>query len=97
MKPLPQYYYKQELIYYLDMEETASEGVLCYPNPFADEIRLRCPSDDGDAQEVAIYDVLGRKVFSETCGADEVILKPNLPAGVYVMKVGAYTQRIVKY
>lgn len=91
-------YYQQELLYYLDVDEAASEVVSCYPNPFIDEIRLSSyPSDEGKPQEVAIYDVLGRKVFSETCNADEVTLNPNLPAGVYMLKVGTMTQRIVKY
>lgn len=89
-------YYKEELVYYLDLEETASEVGLCYPNPFTDEIHLRYPSNDGKAQEVAIYDVMGRKVFSETCFG-ETFLKPNLPAGVYVLKAGTMTQRIIKY
>ena len=89
-------YYKEELVYYLDIEETASEVGLCYPNPFTDEIHLRYSSDDGKSQEVAIYDVMGRKVFSGTC-FNETLLKPNLPAGVYVLKAGTMTQRIVKY
>lgn len=90
-------YYKEELLYYLGIEETASEVVSCYPNPFSDEIRLSYPSDDGQSQEVAIYDVLGRKVFAETFTGEEVTLKPNLPAGVYVLKVGTMAQRVVKY
>ena len=91
------HYYQEELLYYLGIDELASEVVSCYPNPFTDEIRLSCPSDEGKSQEVAIYDVLGRKVFSETCNTDEVTLKPDLPAGVYVLKVGTIMQRIVKY
>ena len=89
-------YYKEELIHYLDIEEKTSEIGLCYPNPFTDEIRLRYPSDDGKAQEVAIYDVMGRIVFSGTC-SNETVLKPNLPAGVYMLKVGTCTQRIIRY
>ena len=93
-------YYKDELMYYLDIEEKDAEVVSCYPNPFADEILLRYPSDDVKAQEVAIYDVLGRKVFSvpfEAGSGDEITIKPQLPAGVYVLKVGIYSQRIVRY
>ena len=88
-------YYKEELINYLGIEETALEAVLCYPNPFTDEIRVCSPSDDGKAQEVVIYDIMGRKVFSETC-SNKTILKPNLPAGVYVLKVDGYTHCIVR-
>jgi hypothetical protein len=93
-------YYKEELLHYLDVEEIASTNVSCYPNPFADEVRLRYPFGDGGAHEVVIYDVLGRKVFSQACDAEsdaEITIKTDLPAGVYVLKVGALTQRIVKY
>ena len=91
------HYYMQELMYNLDLEEEIHRTVMCYPNPFVDEIRLCYPSDDGKAQEVNIYDVFGRKVFSKICTADEVTFKPELPAGVYVLKVGPMTERIVKY
>jgi len=80
--------------------EYQSTMLNCYPNPFSDEIRLRYPYDSDKAQEVTIYDVLGRKVFSETVVADnkdEIILNPRLPSGVYVLKMGRYTQRIVRY
>lgn len=93
-------YYQEELMNYLDIEETASETVSCYPNPFADEIRLRYPSSDGKAREVAIYDVLGGKVFSEIIVADngdEIVLNPRLPSGVYVLRVDGHSRRIVKY
>lgn len=93
-------YFDEELRDYLDIEEFASAMISCYPNPFSDEIYLRWLSDDGKADEIAIYDVLGRKVFSETLGddkIDEIVIRPCLPAGVYVLKAGSYTQRIVRY
>ena len=90
-------YFREEIKDYLAVGESASVAVSCYPNPFTNEIRLRYQSNDFKGEEVAIYDVLGRKVFSETCNADEITLKPDLPAGVYVLKVGTMTQRIVKY
>jgi hypothetical protein len=90
-------YYKEELINYLGIEEMTSEAVLCYPNPFTDEIHLHWCADNGKAHEVAIYDVMGRKVFFEICRGGEVVLEPHLPPGLYVLKVGAYTQRIVRY
>lgn len=90
-------YFREEIAEYLNIDVLDSTIVSCYPNPFTDEIHLLC---NGKSQEVAIYDVLGRKVFFETCGADkgdEIILKPNLPSGLYVLKVGSYTERIVRY
>jgi len=80
--------------------ETRQGELLCYPNPFSDEIHLRWRSDDYKAHEIALYDVMGRKVFAKTVDAEkdtEITLSPSLPAGVYVLKAGGYTQRIVRY
>jgi hypothetical protein len=44
--------------------------------------------------------MLGRKVFSEAVVAEngnEITLNPELPAGVYVLKMGDHSQRIVRY
>ena len=79
--------------------ESLSNNVLCYPNPFFDEFRLKWPSDDSMVQEIAIYDVFGRKVFYQNVVAtngDEIYINPNLPSGMYVLKVGSYMQRIVR-
>ena len=72
----------------------------CYPNPFTDRIHIKIDSEDFGAKEVVIYDLLGRKVFSETVVAEngnEITLNPSLPAGVYVLKVGSHSRRIVRY
>ena len=94
-------YFREEIKDYLAVGESTSVAVSCYPNPFTDEIRLRYQSNNYKGEEVAIYDVMGRKVFSGTCSSNdngnEIIFKPNLPAGVYVLKVGSYVQRIVRY
>lgn len=94
-------YFREEIKDYLSVWESTSVAVSCYPNPFTDEIRLRYQSNNFKGEEVAIYDVMGRKVFSGTCSGNdngnEIIFKPNLPAGVYVLKVGSYAQRIVRY
>lgn len=73
---------------------------LCYPNPSSGKIHLRFDAETMAKDELAIYDILGRKVFSEVVVAEngnEITLDPNLPPGVYVLKVGDYTQRIVRY
>lgn len=77
-----------------------NEDVLCYPNPFSDEIHLCWLSDEERMHEIAIYDVLGRRVFSEAFVAensDEITINPDLAPGVYVLKIGGHSQRIVRY
>ena len=90
-------YFREEISAYLDVAESSSVTVSCYPNPFTDELHLLWPVDDGQAHEVAIYDVMGRKVFSGICDAEETVFKPNLSPGVYVLKAGGHAQRLVCY
>ena len=81
-------------------ENQSVESIMCFPNPFSDEIHLRLLSDDNKVGEIAIYDVLGRKVLSEAFSTEtgnEITLNPSLPAGVYVLKVGSHSRRIVRY
>ena len=90
-----------ELNEYLSVEEPSVFIVQCFPNPFTDEIRIRLDSDDFGAKGVAIYDLMGRKVFDQPCclakGHSEITLYPNLTSGVYVLKLGDHAQRIVRY
>lgn len=72
----------------------------CYPNPSSGEIHLSFDVWVLGNTDVSIYDVLGRKVFSETVAqtsGGEITLNPSLQAGVYVLKVGSHSQRIVRY
>ena len=73
---------------------------LCYPNPSFGEIRLRLNGETMPKGELAIFDILGQKVFSEIVVAensDEITVNPDLAPGVYVLKIGGHSQRIVRY
>ncbi len=76
-------------------------GFSCYPNPFSGEIRVSIAADDLVANEIAIYDLMGRKVFSQSCmiqqGHDDIVIQPSLEAGVYVLRIGRTGKIIVKY
>ena len=85
---------------FVSVDEFLTSVLGCYPNPFSDEIHIGVEAEGLGAKEVVIYDLLGRKVFSETVVAEngnEIILNPKLPAGVYVLKMGGHSQRIVRY
>lgn len=93
-------YYMGELMSYLDIEEYRPAMVSCYPNPFTDQIHICFEAEQAGTNEIGVYDVLGRKVFTETCqfvvGTNNLTIRPKLPTGLYVLKVGAYAQRIVR-
>ena len=73
----------------------------CYPNPFIDEIHLNFDATTMEINEITIYDMLGRKVFAMPCRFDHanptISFNPHLKAGVYVLKIGELTQKIVRY
>ena len=85
---------------FVSVDEFLTSVLGCYPNPFSDEIHIGVEAKGLGAKEVVIYDLLGRKVFSKTVvteNGNEIILNPELPAGVYVLKMGGHSQRIVRY
>ena len=73
----------------------------CYPNPSSGEIHLSFDADALGATEIGIYDMMGRKVFAAPCllteGRDEITINPKLSLGVYLLKVGNYSQKIVRF
>ena len=82
------------------LDELSEDMFSIYPNPSSGEIHLRFNAELNGGVGIAIYDVLGRKVFAEMIVIDnggEITLNPELPAGVYVLKVGGHSQRIVRY
>ena len=84
-----------------DLPEYQHESFLCYPNPSSGEIHLSFNDDTIGSTEIAIYDLMGRKVFAAPCllteGRDEVTINPKLSPGVYLLKVGNYSQKIVRF
>ena len=86
---------------FLSVDEPTILAVQCYPNPFTEEIRIGIESESFGAKEIAIYDLMGRKVFVQPCclsiSQKEIVLHPDLKDGVYILKIGDYSQRIVRY
>ena len=78
-----------------------SVGFATYPNPFSDELHLLVSSETWQTQEVMIYDMLGRCLYHDNLrlydGIQHFVIHPQLPSGLYILKVGNHSQRIVKY
>ncbi len=90
----------EDLNEFLSVKELPTIVVHCYPNPFTDEIHISFEAGYSGTGEIGIYDVLGRNVFSMSChlveGENSITICPNLPKGIYVLKLEGYTQRIVR-
>lgn len=90
----------QRLNEFLPTDEAEVGDVQCYPNPFTDEIHLDLMAEDFGSKVIGIYDLTGRTMYSTAClltaGPNEIILHPNLPTGVFVLKVGRQTLKIIR-
>ena len=93
-------YFMEELGPYLDVEEIIPAAAFCYPNPFTDEIHISWEAEHDGSEEIAIFDVMGRRVFVQLCrlveGENHVVITPQLPPGLYLVKFGPYLQRMVR-
>ena len=82
------------------LDELSEKMVSVYPNPFTDEIHISIEAEGIDPIEVSVYNMMGQKVFatffkpSSTGG--EITINPAMQAGVYVMRIGGYAQKIVR-
>jgi len=84
--------------------EVASEfKAIAYPNPFADNFKLKITTDSQVAMQVRVYDMIGKLVEDRKVEATEMEtleVGSNYPSGVYnvIVSQGANTQtvRVVK-
>ena len=96
-----QAYFTTELYHlgsFIDQKENLP---LCYPNPTSGEMRIRFQPELSGSNEVALYDMMGRKVFSQSYpsrgGLVETSITLPSTSGVYIVKVNNIVQRIIKY
>ena len=86
---------------YLGIVDSQIAEFQCYPNPSSEEIHIVISAEKMMASEIAIYDLLGRKVFALPFvfvgGRNEVTIHPQLETGIYLLRMGSYTQKIVRY
>jgi hypothetical protein len=73
--------------------QLADNQVSVYPNPFANYIFVIAPADG----QAAIYDLSGKQVLTAPvkAGANRIVTTA-LPRGIYVLKSGTSTLKIVK-
>ncbi|MBR4392151.1 MAG: CotH kinase family protein [Bacteroidales bacterium] len=80
--------------------EDSPVSFLCYPNPTQGDLRLLIDAENYCCEQIVLYDLLGRKVYSQSAmiakGSNELSLSLNLTSGVYLLKVGSRAVKIVK-
>ena len=72
---------------------------VCYPNPSSNGwINVKFITDDNLLDDVVIYDINGKCVFRDSflsIGGGSVPISHQLSSGVYVLKIGPYSKKIV--
>lgn len=93
-------YFANELTSFDGFGEKQSVQISVHPNPFTNGIHINIDAVLFDAEEIAIYDMLGRKVFAQACrmekGQNYITIRPNLREGIYLLCVAGCSQKIVK-
>ena len=71
-------------------ENLQVEKFKCYPNPSSGEIHVQFEIDYFGTTEIAIFDLLGRKVYTRTCSVTRTgfhtVIQPNLTPGIYLLR-----------
>ena len=87
-------------VFLLDLPSNQQSSFQCYPNPTSGQIHLSFDANAFGTTEIGIYDLMGRKVFAMPClmteGANQLTFDPNLNAGIYLLRFGKHTIKIVK-
>lgn len=71
---------------------------IIYPNPFVESVTISFSEQITDKVEVAVFDVLGRLVFSKSYLADQKVNVQfnNLSVADYILKVTANNKQFIK-
>jgi hypothetical protein len=85
--------------FFSDGDAIVDDSYACYPNPFTDEVYISFEAEGVGRDDIAIFDMIGRKVFESSCyyleGENKITLHINLPAGVYVLRMGSFAYRLL--
>lgn len=76
------------------VDEPTETELEVYPNPASDIVKVRVSG--AELSEVEIYSIMGEKLVSQQLDGDgAVISTANLASGVYLLKAGNVTRRLV--
>ena len=82
----------------IDLAIPLSLDAIIYPNPFLESVTISFSEQITDNVEVAVFDVLGRLVFSKSYTANQKVNVQfnNLSAADYILKVTANNKQLIK-
>ena len=82
----------------IDLAIPLSLDAIIYPNPFVESVTISFSEQITDKVEVAVFDVLGRLVFSKSYTANQKVNVQfnNLSVADYILKVTANNKQFIK-
>ncbi len=77
--------------------DTPTSTIAVFPNPTSGGFHVIIQDSEAESLDATIFDMTGRAVYSKTISdfGNTFFFNPDLPAGVYLIKIGNLTQRIV--
>ncbi|QDO93980.1 T9SS type A sorting domain-containing protein [Formosa sediminum] len=82
----------------LSIEEDTLSNIKVYPNPMNSTLNIALPN--GNATQISIYNMLGKRVISKTIQANTSIDTKNLQSGVYILRMtqdnATITKKLIK-
>jgi Secretion system C-terminal sorting domain len=75
----------------------SNEAISIYPNPTSDHISISSQMLDSNLIPVVIFDYTGKQVMSTILSNTDKLDVSHLQNGTYVLKIGAFHQRFMKY
>lgn len=90
---------EQGMFEFFAVDENVANQFVCFPNPFENELHLEFDDNRIDANEINIYDLTGRKVFSQRIhdmSQSDVSLLLDLTSGAYILRIGETSKLIIR-
>ena len=96
--------YQQQYEAYLPAKpfefESNTDDFVIFPNPTEDEVNIMMLDGRSRKVDFVICDVMGRCMVNGTCylpACEPVVVGSELRSGVYVVKIGPYSHKFVKF
>lgn len=77
------------------VESGIDTGMIVYPNPVQKNLTVNI-TDESQPQILQLYDFKGEKIIEQKITMDKIIDIESLYPGIYFLKIGNHTQKIIK-